>query len=38
MESGNTVNGYPASVSNQIKAGDVFFGNWADLIIAMWGG
>lgn len=37
-ESGNTVNGYPASVSNQIKAGDVFFGNWADLIIAMWGG
>ncbi|AIC11952.1 phage major capsid protein [Xylella fastidiosa] len=37
-ESGNTVNGYPASVSNQIKAGDVFFGNWTDLIIAMWGG
>ncbi|HHW4685773.1 MAG TPA: phage major capsid protein [Xylella sp.] len=37
-ESGNTVNGYATSVSNQIQPGDVFFGNWADLIIAMWGG
>ncbi|QAU25345.1 phage major capsid protein [Dyella sp. M7H15-1] len=37
-EQGNTVNGYATSVSNQIEPGDVLFGNWADLIIAMWGG
>lgn len=37
-EPGNTVNGYRAEVTNQAAAGDVFFGNWADLIIAMWGG
>ena len=35
---GNEVNGYNAVVSNQVTAGDVFFGNWADLIIGMWGG
>lgn len=37
-EPGNTVNGYQTSVSNQIASGDVFFGNWADFVIAMWGG
>jgi hypothetical protein len=37
-EPGNTVNGYDANVSNQVAVGDVLFGNWADLIIAMWGG
>lgn len=37
-ESGNTVNGYETNVSNQIASGDVFFGNWQDLVIAMWGG
>ncbi|MGO4521123.1 phage major capsid protein [Dyella sp. 2RAF44] len=37
-EQGNTVNGYATDVSNQMEAGDVVFGNWADLIIAMWGG
>lgn len=37
-EPGNTVNGYETNVSNQIATGDVFFGNWMDLIIAMWGG
>ena len=37
-EPGNTVNGYRAEVTNQVAAGDVFFGNYADLIIAMWGG
>lgn len=37
-EPGNTVNGYQTNISNQITAGDVFFGNWMDLIIAMWGG
>ena len=34
----NAVNGYNAMVSNQITAGDVFFGNFADLIVASWGG
>ena len=37
-ESGGTVNGYRTEVTNQIESGDVFFGNFADLIIAMWGG
>ena len=37
-EPGNTVNGYRAGITNQVTDGDVFFGNWADLIIAMWGG
>lgn len=35
-ESGNTVNGYRAMASNQAQK--MFFGNWADLIIGMWGG
>ena len=37
-EPGNTVNGYATDVSNQIATGDVFFGNWLDLVVAMWGG
>lgn len=37
-EQGNTINGYETNVSNQIAAGDVLFGNWMDLVIAMWGG
>jgi HK97 family phage major capsid protein/HK97 family phage prohead protease len=37
-EPGNTVNGYATDVSNQIASGDVFFGNWLDMVIAMWGG
>ena len=37
-EPGNTVNGYRTEVTNQISAGDVFFGNFADAMIAMWGG
>lgn len=37
-EPGNTVNGYNTAVSNQIAAGEVFFGNWADFIVAMWSG
>ena len=32
------VNGYRAIVSNQVAAGDVYFGNFADLLIGMWGG
>lgn len=37
-EPGNTVNGYRTEVTNQIATGDVFMGNFADLLIAMWGG
>lgn len=37
-EPGNTVNGYATDVSNQIASGDVFLANWADLVIALWGG
>lgn len=37
-EPGKTVNGYETNVSNQLASGDVFFANWADLIVAMWGG
>jgi HK97 family phage major capsid protein len=37
-EPGNTVNGYPCETSNQVASGDYWFGNWADLIIGMWGG
>lgn len=35
---GNTVNGYRAEASSTVTAGDIFFGNWADLVIGMWGG
>lgn len=37
-EPGNTVNGYATEVSNQVTAGDVFFGNFADLLIGFWSG
>jgi HK97 family phage major capsid protein/HK97 family phage prohead protease len=37
-EPGNTINGYNTEISNQIASGDVFFGNFADMLIGMWGG
>jgi HK97 family phage major capsid protein/HK97 family phage prohead protease len=37
-EPGNTVNGYRTEVSNQLESGDVFFGNFADLMIGFWSG
>ncbi|HDR9259622.1 TPA: phage major capsid protein [Burkholderia vietnamiensis] len=37
-EQGDTMNGYRTEVTNQLAAGDVFMGNFADLIIALWGG
>ena len=37
-EAGNTVNGYNALVTNQLVDGDVFFGNFGDLLIGLWGG
>lgn len=32
------VNGYRATVSNQVANKDVFFGNWSSMIMALWGG
>jgi len=32
----NTVNGYNAFMSNQVEAGDIWFGNWSDCIIGYW--
>lgn len=37
-EPGGTVNGYGAEITNQVADGDVFHGNFADMIAAMWGG
>ncbi len=37
-EQGDSVNGYSALTTNQVAAGDVFFGNFADLLVGMWGG
>jgi len=37
-EEGGTVNGYGAEVTNQVAAGDLFFGNFADMLVGMWGG
>lgn len=33
-----TVNGHRRVITNQVQAGDVFFGNWSDLILGMWSG
>lgn len=37
-EDGGSLNGYSAEVTNQIADGDVFFNNYADLLIGLWGG
>lgn len=37
-ENGGTVNGYRTEITNQVIDGDVFFGNFGDLIIGLWGG
>ena len=37
-EQGNTLNGYRTEVTNQVATGDYFFGNFADLVVGMWGG
>lgn len=38
MPEGNVLNGYPYYVTNQITDGDLFFGNWQELIMGMWSG
>lgn len=35
---GSTINGYRAIVSNQATAGNLYFGNFSDLLIGMFGG
>jgi HK97 family phage major capsid protein/HK97 family phage prohead protease len=37
-EPGNTVNGYRTEITNQVANNDVFFGNFADFVIGLWGG
>lgn len=37
-EPGGTVNGYKTIITNQVADNDYFFGNFAQLIIGMWGG
>lgn len=37
-EPGNQINGYNAITSNQLTTGDVFFGNWNDLVLGLWSG
>jgi HK97 family phage major capsid protein len=38
IEPGGTMNGYRAIVSNQATAGNLYFGNFSDLLIGMFGG
>lgn len=38
VEPNGNVNGRKVIVSNQVAAGDAYFGNFADLLIGMWGG
>ena len=38
MAPDGTMNGYRAVVSNQVTAGDLYFGNFSDLLIGMYGG
>ncbi|WP_295044734.1 phage major capsid protein [uncultured Paracoccus sp.] len=37
-EDGNTLNGYGTEVTTHVQDGDLFFGNFADMIFASWGG
>jgi len=38
VEPGGTINGYRAIVSNQVTSGDLYFGNFNDLLVGMYGG
>lgn len=37
-ETGGTLNGYSTEITNQVDDGDVFYNNFADLLIGLWGG
>jgi HK97 family phage major capsid protein len=34
----NRVEGYPVFVTEQVSANNLFFGNWNEILIALWGG
>jgi HK97 family phage major capsid protein/HK97 family phage prohead protease len=38
FEQGGTVNGYRSEVSNQINNGDIFYGDFSQALIGLWGG
>lgn len=38
VSEGGMINGYNARISNQGTDGNIYFGNWADLLIGMFGG
>ena len=38
VSEGGMINGYNARVSNQGTDGNIYFGNWSDLIVGMFGG
>ncbi|MFA7333659.1 MAG: phage major capsid protein [Kiritimatiellia bacterium] len=38
MDDKGQMNGFDSITSNQVASGDVFFANWADLMIGMWSG
>jgi len=38
MSEAGTINGQQARVTNQVAAGDWFYGNWADVLVGEWGG
>ena len=37
-EPGNTLNGYATDVTNTVKAADILFGVWSEILFAQWGG
>ncbi|BBO70978.1 hypothetical protein DSCA_49080 [Desulfosarcina alkanivorans] len=37
-DGGKSLNGHKVAITSQITAGDMFFGNFSDLIIGFWGG
>lgn len=37
-DDGSRLAGYKCAVTSQVTDGDLFFGNWSDLIVGFWGG
>lgn len=35
---GNEMNGYSTIMSNQVTSGDLYFGDWSQVLLGMWGG
>lgn len=38
FEQGGTINGYRSEVTNQLNDGDIFFGDFSQALIGLWGG